>query len=309
MTTTHAYGKLGDHDVLRVGFGAMQLEHADRAHAVEVLHRAVELGVDHLDTAQFYGPVNDLIRTALHPYGDTLRIVTKVGAVTHPTERLAAAQKPAELRAQVEENLRILGTDHLAVVNLRRADIQPGIIATGDQVVDLDSQLAELIALRDEGKVGGIGLSQVTLAQLRQALPAGIACVQNFYNVLTRDHEDVLTLCAERGIAWVPYCPLGSAFERLPSVTDNPVVVANAERLGITPAQAGLAWLLEHSPATLLIPGTRDLAHLADNVAVTGIELDEEATTAFDALNRTGLSGQSDGLPSHTGRVAGADVP
>ncbi|MEV5707411.1 aldo/keto reductase [Actinoallomurus sp. NPDC052274] len=288
MTTSHAYayGKLGDHDVLRVGFGAMQLERADPADAVEVLRRAVELGVDHLDTAQFYGPVNDLIRTALHPYADRLRIVTKVGAVSHPTERLVAAQKPAQLRAQVEENLRTLDTEHLAVVNLRRTDTPPGISATGDQVVDLDSQLAELIALRDEGKIGGIGLSQVSLAQLRQALPAGIVCVQNLYNVLTRGQEDVLTECAEHGIAWVPYCPLGSAFDWLPSVTDNPVVIAHAERLGITPAQAGLAWLLAHSPAALLIPGTRGLSHLADNVAVTRIELDREAMTAFDALDQ-----------------------
>jgi len=286
MTTSPAYGRLGDHDVLRVGFGAMQLEHADPGDAVKVLHRAVELGVDHIDTAEFYGPVNELIRTALHPYADRLRIATKIGAVTHPTERLAAAQQPAQLRAQVEENLRTLGTEHLAVVYLRRADTPPGIIATGDQVVDLDSQLAELIALRDEGKIGGIGLSQVSVAQLRQALPAGIVCVQNFYNVLTRDQEDVLAECAEHGIAWVPYCPLGSAFEHLPSVTDDPVVIAHAERLGITPAQAGLAWLLGHSPATLLIPGTRDLGHLADNMAVTRIELDREATNAFDALHR-----------------------
>ncbi len=286
MTTSqaYAYGKLDDHDVLRVGFGAMQLEHGDPADAVEVLRRAVELGVDHIDTAQFYGRVNDLIRTALHPYAAGLRIVTKVGAVAHQTERLVAAQKPAELRASVEENLRTLGTDHLAVVNLRRADTPPGIVATGDQVVDLDSQLAELIALRDEGKIGAIGLSHVGLAQLRQALPAGIACVQNLDNVLTRGQEDVLAECAEHGIAWVPYCPLGSAFDRFPSVTDNPVVIAHAQRLGITPAQAGLAWLLGHSPVTLLIPGTRDLAHLADNVAVARIELDHEATTAFDAL-------------------------
>jgi pyridoxine 4-dehydrogenase len=286
MNTSPAYRKLGDHDVLRVGFGAMQLEHADPAGAVKVLRRAVELGVDHLDTAQFYGPgtVNDLIRTALHPYADNLRIVTKVGAVTHPTEQLVAAQKPAQLRASVEENLRALATDYLAVVNLRRADMPPGITATGDQVVDLDSQLAELIALRDEGKIGGIGLSHVSLPQLKKALPAGIVCVQNMYNVLSRGHEDELTECAEQGVAWVPFFPLGSAFDRLPNVTDNPVVIAHAERLGITPAQAGLAWLLGHSPATLLIPGTRDLTHLADNIAVARIELDQEAMTAFDTL-------------------------
>ena len=279
-------GKLGQYDVLRVGFGAMQLEHADRGDAVTILRRAVELGVDHLDTAQFYGPgtVNELIREALHPYADGLQIATKVGAVIHPTERLAAAQKPAELRAAVEQNLRTLGVDQIAVVNLRRADMAPGIIATGDQSVDLDSQLAELIALRDEGKIGGIGLSHVSLGQLRQALPAGIVCVQNLYNVLTREHEDVLMECVARGIAWVPYFPLGSAFDRIPSVTAHPVVVAQAERLGITPAQVGLAWLLGHSPATLLIPGTRDLGHLADNMAVAGIELDREATEALDAL-------------------------
>lgn len=280
----YAYGRLGDLDVLRVGFGAMQLDRSDPADAVAVLRRAVELGVDHLDTAQFYGPVNDLIKKALHPYAESLRIVTKLGASTHPAERLIVAQKPAELRAQVEENLRALGTGHLAVVNLRRADTPPGITATGDQLVDLDSQLAELIALRDEGKIGAIGLSHVSRTQLRQALPAGIVCVQNLYNVLSRDQEDVLTECAAHGIAWVPYCPLGSAFERMPAVADNPVVIAQASRLGITAAQAGLAWLLGHSPATLLIPGTRNLGHLADNVAVAHIELDQEATTALDAL-------------------------
>lgn len=281
---THPYGNLGGHEVLRVGFGAMQLEHGDLADAVKVLRHAVELGVDHLDTAQFYGTVNDLIRTALHPYADSLQIVTKVGAVTHPTERLVAAQKPAQLRASVEENLRALNTEHLAVVNLRRLDAPPGITANGEQLVDLDTQLAELIVLRDEGKIGGIGLSQVSLAQLRQALPAGIVCVQNMYNVLSRGQEDLLTECAERGVAWVPYFPLGSAFDRLANVTEDPVVIAHAQRLGITPAQAGLAWLLGHSPATLLIPGTRNLAHLADNVAAVRIELDQEATTAFDAL-------------------------
>ncbi|WP_433306005.1 aldo/keto reductase [Actinoplanes sp. CA-030573] len=278
------YGKLGDHEVLRVGFGAMQLEHGGRDEAVTVLRRAVELGVNHIDTAHFYGAANERIRAALHPYGQGLQIVTKVGAVAHPVERLVAAQKPAELRAQVEENLRALGAERVAVVNLRRADVPPGITATGDQQVDLDSQLAELIALRDAGKIGGIGLSHVSRAQLRQALPAGIVCVQNLYNVLTRDHEDMLAECEAHGIAWVPYFPLGSAFDRIPSVTGHPVVVAQAARLGITPAQAGLAWLLGHSPATLLIPGTRSLGHLAENVAAAGIELDDEATAALNAL-------------------------
>ncbi|GID29709.1 aldo/keto reductase [Paractinoplanes brasiliensis] len=287
---TDEYGKLGDHRVRRVGFGAMQLEHGDREDAVKILRQAVELGVDHIDTAQFYGDgrVNELIRTALHPYGNDLRLVSKVGAVSHPVERLVLAQKPAQLRAGVEENLRTLGIDRIPVVNLRRADMQPGIIAGGDQVVDLDSQLAELIALREEGKIGAIGLSHVSLPQLRQALPAGIVCVQNLYNVLTRDHEDVLQECAARGVAWVPYFPLGSAFDQIPTVTDHPVVVAQARRLGITPAQVGLAWLLGHSPATLLIPGTRSLDHLTENMAVAAIELDSEATAALDALASPG---------------------
>ncbi|MDY7087597.1 MAG: aldo/keto reductase [Actinomycetota bacterium] len=287
---TDEYGKLGDHRVRRVGFGAMQLEHGDREDAVKILRRAVEFGVDHIDTAQFYGDgrVNELIRTALHPYGNDLQLVSKVGAVSHPVERLVLAQKPAQLRAGVEENLQALGIDRIPVVNLRRADMQPGLIAHGEQVVDLDSQLAELIALRDEGKIGAIGLSHVSLPQLRQALPAGIVCVQNLYNVLTRDHEDVLRECAARGVAWVPHFPLGSAFDQIPTVTDHPVVVAQARRLGITPAQVGLAWLLGHSRATLLIPGTRSLDHLTENMAVAAINLDPEATAALDALASPG---------------------
>jgi pyridoxine 4-dehydrogenase len=163
----------------------------------------------------------------------------------------------------------------------------PGVAGgdrAGDQVVDLDSQLAQLIALRDEGKIGGIGLSNISLDQLRQALPAGIVCVQNIYNLLERTHEDVLAECDRQDVAWVPYFPLGSAFANRPRVTDDPVVTAHAKRLGITPAQAALAWLLAHSPRTLLIPGTRDLGHLAENVAAGRIQLDAEALAAFDGL-------------------------
>jgi pyridoxine 4-dehydrogenase len=274
---------------MRVGFGAMQLEsaaHDDRPGAVAVLREAVALGVDHIDTAQFYGPgtVNDLIREALQPYAESLQLVTKVGAVHHPESRIVAAQRPAELRAQVDANLGALGVERIAVVNLRRADAPPGIVVTGEQIVDLDSQLAELIALRDEGKIGGIGLSHVSLDQLRRARPAGIVCVQNIYNMLHRTHEDVLAECDREDIAWVPYFPLGSAFPGFPSVAENPVVVAHAERLGITPAQAALAWLLAHSPRTLLIPGTRSLGHLAENVAAARIDLDAKALADFDEL-------------------------
>jgi pyridoxine 4-dehydrogenase len=288
----YAVGRLGDRPVMRVGFGAMQLEPAataggdDYAAGVAILRRAVELGVDHVDTAQFYGPgtVNELIRTALHPYAEGLQVVSKVGAEHHPRARIVAAQRPEQLRAAVEANLATLGLERLAAVNLRRADAAPGIIATGDQVVDRDSQLAELIALRDEGKIAGIGLSNVSLDQLRRARPAGIVCVQNMYNVLERADEDVLAECERQDVAWVPYFPLGSAFAHQAQVTAHPVVVAHAARLGITAAQAGLAWLLAHSPRTLLIAGTRSPAHLAENVAAAEVRLDAEATAAFDAL-------------------------
>ncbi|MFW8745248.1 aldo/keto reductase, partial [Mesorhizobium japonicum] len=177
----------------------------------------------------------------------------------------------------------------------RRADMPPGSIATGDQLVDLDAQLAELTALRDEGRIGAIGLSQVTVAQLRQALPAGIAAVQNAYNLAARQHEDALQLAAAHGIAWVPYFPLGSAFgddgrahpeplRRLMAVTDLPEVTGAAERLGSTPSQVALAWLLQHSPNVMLIPGTRSSAHLAENLAAGELELPADVVRALDAV-------------------------
>ncbi len=280
-----AFASLGKHRVLRVGYGAMQLEHAASDAATRVLRHAVELGVNHIDTAQFYGNgrVNALIRAALHPYPAGIQLVSKVGA-RHTGSALQPAQRPDELRAQVESNLAALETDRLSVVNLRRLDTRPGIVATGDQVVDLDSQLAELVTLRDEGKVEGIGLSQVDGVQLRQAAPAGIVCVQNIYNLLERDHEPTLNECEQLDIAWVPFFPLGSAFADRTKVTDSPVVIEHATRLGLTPAQAALAWLLGHSPRTLLIPGTRTLDHLAENVDAARVTLDDTARAAFDGL-------------------------
>jgi hypothetical protein len=195
---------------------------------------------------------------------------------------LVAAQRPDQLRAQVDANLATLGAEQLAAVNLRRADAPPGIVAEGDQKVDLDDQLAELSALRDEGKIGGIGLSNVSAEQLRQALPAGIVCVQNLYNLLDRSAEDVLEVCRRHDVAWVPFFPLGSSHPRIPKVTDHPAVTATAERLEVTPAQVGLAWLLAHYAGTLLIPGTSDPAHLADNVAAGDVRLDEEAMAVLD---------------------------
>jgi pyridoxine 4-dehydrogenase len=277
--------------VARMGFGVMQLERAavDRDAALAVLRQAVGAGVNHLDTAQFYGRCNGLIRDALAPYDDDLVLVSKVGADRDADGRLVAAQRPAELRAQVEANLAALGAGRLGVVNLRRLDAPPGILAAGEQVVSLDDQLAELAALREAGKIGGIGLSNVSAGQLRQALPAGIACVQNSYSVLDRAAEPVLGLCREHGIAWVPFFPLGSAgFARLPKVTDNPTVRSIAAELGVTPAQVGLAWQLAHYDGTLLIPGTSSPAHLAENLAVAGIKLPADALASLGRLAAPG---------------------
>jgi pyridoxine 4-dehydrogenase len=293
----HAPGgtvKLAGRPVARIGFGVMQLEPATAGKdaALAILRQAVAAGVNHLDTAQFYGACNDLIREALAPYDDGLVLVSKVGAVWDDDAKpvpLVPAQRPAELRAQVEANLASLGTERVSVVNLRRLDAPPGIIAEGEQRVDLDDQLAELTALRDEGKIGGIGLSNVSGRQLRQALPAGIACVQNSYSVLDRTAEPVLDECRAHGIAWVPFFPLGSAFARLPKVTDNPTVLAIAAGLGVTPAQVGLAWQLAHYDHTLLIPGTANPAHLAENCAAGDIKLPAASLAALDELARPGL--------------------
>ena len=285
--------ELAGRPVARIGFGVMQLERStlDKDAVVAILRQAVGAGVNHLDTAEFYGECNALIREALAPYDDDLVLATKIGAVSDPDAKpfpVVPAQRPTELRAQVEANLASLGTDRLDVVDLRRVDAPPGIIAEGDQVVDLDDQLAELSALREAGKIGGIGLSNVSAAQLRQALPAGIACVQNSYNALERSGEPILDLCREHGIAWVPFFPLGSAFAAMPKVTDNPTVVAIAAELGVTAAQVGLAWQLAHYDKTLLIPGTANPAHLAENIAAGDVKLPAASLAAIDQLATTG---------------------
>ncbi|MBB5784527.1 aldo/keto reductase [Nonomuraea jabiensis] len=275
--------------VSRIGYGAMQLErlHDDRGAAIALLRRAVDLGVDHIDTAQFYGNgyVNELLREAIRPQDDVM-IVSKVGAAPDPhgPVRLRLAQRPEELRAGVEDNLISLGLEQIPVVNLRRTDSGPGIRATGEQVVDLDDQLAVMTAMRDEGKIGAIGLGSVTLDGLRRALPAGIACVQNAYSLVSRDDEDLLALCAAEGIAWVPFFPLGGAFPGLPKVTEEPAARAVAESLGVTPSQVGLAWLLHHAPNVLLIPGTADAAHLEANMAVGDITFDAATLATLDAV-------------------------
>jgi len=280
-------------EVARIGFGAMQLPGrgvwgppADHDRAVAVLRQAVDLGVNHIDTADYYGRSvsNELIREALHPYPEDLVLVSKVGAVRDDDGAWLPAQRPEELRAGVEANLRSLAVDRVDVVNLRLTGPEGGREVPPEEVVDLDSQLAEMVALRDEGKIGGVGVSTVTLEQLRQALPAGVVCVQNPYSLLDRAGEPLLQLCAEHGVAWVPYFPLGSAFPGMPKVTENPTVVEVAGQLGATPAQIGLAWLLAHDEHVLLIPGTSSPDHLLENIGAAQVRLDPATKAALDAV-------------------------
>jgi pyridoxine 4-dehydrogenase len=282
-------GRLGGRTVSRVGYGAMQLErlHHDRPAALALVRRAVELGVDHLDTAEFYGDgfVNGLLREAITPE-DGVVIVTKIGADPNPEGPvpLRFAQHPDQLRASVEVNLRSLGLEQLPVVLLRRADAGPGMKLQADQVVNLDDQLATMAALQDEGKIGAFGIGSVDVHALRRSIPAGVVFVQNAYSLVARDDEAMLELSNAADIAWVPFFPLGGAFAGLPKVTEQPVVVDVATRLGVSPSQIGLAWLLQHAPNILLIPGTANIAHLEANVSAGAIEFDEATMAALDAV-------------------------
>jgi pyridoxine 4-dehydrogenase len=283
---------IGTSTVARVGYGAMQLFEPAPDDAAAVLRRAIELGVNHIDTASFYGPgeVNRRIHAALAPYPEDLVIVSKVGAryTGDDPMPLGAAQRPADLRAAVEDDLSQLGLDQIPVVNLRRMDLGPGVQAEGDQIVDLDDQLAEMIALRDEGKIGGIGISSVPLEILQRALPAGIVCVQNAYSLLDRSQEAMLDVCKAEDIAWVPYFPLGSAFPGFPKVADNPVVIDIAGELDVLPAQVGLAWLLAHAPNVLLIAGTKSIGHLEENLGAGDVVLNADQIARLDAVTAPG---------------------
>jgi aryl-alcohol dehydrogenase-like predicted oxidoreductase len=283
--------ELAGKTVSRVGFGAMQLhwpavrEVPPAESAEAILREAYSGGANLIDTAAFYGDgeVNRLIRAALSPYPEDLMIATKVGAA-ETAEGLVPAQKPTELRAQVEENLAGLGVEALDLVYMRRVDRAPGIVAEGDQVVDLEDQLAELAVLRDEGKLRAIGLSHVSPAQVEAALPVGIAAVQNLYGLLNREDEPTLDLCAAEDLAYVPFFPLGSAFGDRRKVVEEPLVKEIAVDLGATPAQVGLAWLLARHPNVLLIPGTCDPAHLRENLAAADVRLDPSQVERLDAL-------------------------
>jgi pyridoxine 4-dehydrogenase len=278
--------------VHRIGFGAMQLPGPgvfgpprDRSEALGVLRRAVELGVNHIDTAQYYGPdvANELIHEALHPYPDDLVLVSKVGAAREADGGWIPAQRPEQLRRGVEENLRSLDVERVDVVNLRLMGDEDQVGERGP-AIPLEDQLSMMVELREEGKIGGIGLSNVTVQQVRDAMAhTQIACVQNQMSLL-HEAEPMLDLCRDAGIPLVPFFPLGSAFPGIPKVTEQPAVREVADRLGATPAQIGLAWLLARSPYVLLIPGTSSLAHLEENQAVNDVELDAEAIAQLNGL-------------------------
>jgi len=275
---------LGTVTVARMGFGAMQLPGPgvfgpprDRDEAIAVLRRAAELGVDHIDTAQYYGPdvANELIRAALYPYRESLALVSKVGARRDASGGVLRFDSPAELRQGIEDNLRSLSVDHLAAVNLRLMDdAEPG--------QRFDDQLAAMVRAREDGLIGGIGLSNVSRRHLLSALSGTeIVCVQNPMNLADRTSMPVLEECDSRGIAFVPVFPLGSGLRAGNPVLGDPRVVAAAARLGHTPAQIALAWLLSLRPNILLIPGTSSVRHLAENMTAAGIELDAAAREAL----------------------------
>jgi len=276
---------LGPHTVRRVGFGAMQLPGQgvmgpprDHDEALAVVRRAREHGVDHIDTASFYGPdvANQLLQEALDPWPADLKIVSKVGARRDEDGRWLRALAPDEVRAAVARDLETLGIDRLTAVNLR-------VVDTSDEAF-LDA-LEALIGLRDEGAIELIGLSNVDVRQLDLASEhADIACVQNQYGLLDRGGEEVLEVTRERGLAFVPYFPLGSAFGAAPRPAEQPEVQRIAGELEATPAQVALAWLLHHAEHVLLIPGTSSLAHLEENLRAGELALGEEHMAGLDGL-------------------------
>jgi aryl-alcohol dehydrogenase-like predicted oxidoreductase len=274
-----------------MGFGAMQLAGprvfgppADPVAARAVLRRAIELGVDHIDTAQYYGPdvVNELIRDVLHPYPAGLRLVSKVGARRDSQGAILGAQHPDELRAGVEANLQTLQVDALALVNLRLM----GPDARGR--IPLAEQLGALKALQDEGKIESIGLSNAGVDEVVSALElVELGEVQNAYNIKLRDDEGVLRLCADRDIAYVPFFPVGSAFTGGPkSLAEDPTISSVAAKHAATPPQIALAWLLHKDRHVLLIPGTSSVAHLEQNMAAARIALDDDDLAALDGVSR-----------------------
>ena len=283
---------LGDKPINRIGFGAMQLAGPgvfgpprDPEAAQAVLRRAIELGVDHIDTSQYYGPdvVNDLIRETLYPYPDNLKLVTKVGARRDAKGAWLPALSPEELRAGVEDNLRSLRVERMDLVNLRVADEHGGPgVPTAEQVEALQ-------ALRREGKLDLIGISNVTLegAQfaIEQTESGELGEIQNAYSVIDRADEAIVDLAREHAVAFVAFFPLGSAFTGGPAkLAEDPAIGQVAAKHDVLPTQVALAWLLAHYDRMLLIPGTTSVAHLEENVAAGDVTLDgEDMATLEDA--------------------------
>lgn len=276
---------LGDRTVNRIGYGAMQLAGPgvfgpprDRDAALAVLRAALDAGVDHIDTSDFYGPhvTNQLIREALHPYPDRLVIVTKIGAARGADGSWNPAQEPAQLATAVHDNLRNLGLEQLPVVNMRFMGGADHGLGEGS----IEPQLAALAELQRQGLVRHIGVSTATPAQVRQARGiVEVVCVQNQYNLAHRGDDALVDELAAAGIAYVPYFPLGG-FSPLQSDTLSEVAAA----LKATPMQVALAWLLQRSPNILLIPGTASVAHLHENLAAAELVLPADAVVKLDAI-------------------------
>ncbi|GII49257.1 oxidoreductase [Planotetraspora silvatica] len=285
--------KLGDMEINRIGFGAMRLTQTgealtagatprDRGQAVSVLRRAVELGVNHIDTAAFYfSPLrsaNELINRALAPYPDDLVIATKVGPGRDPSGEWLPHATPERLRGQVEENLRQLGRDHLDVVNLR-------IVGTGS----IAERFGALAELRDAGLIRHLGISNVTPGHLAEAQSiAPVACVQNMYGIGVRpDQDEFVRACGEQGIAFVPFYAIAGAGRTAGTTgADDEEVLAVARAHGMSAAQVRLAWTLHRGPHVLAIPGTGDPDHLAANVAAGALRLSEDDLALLDSLHR-----------------------
>ena len=283
---------LGQFTVGRVGFGAMQLPGPgvfgpprDYDQALAVLRRAIEWGINHIDTAQYYGPkvANELIREALHPYPANLALVSKVGGKRDDQGNWLPAQQPDELRQGIEDNLRTLDTDRLAAVNLRVfGGDDPSAPAEVDRDL-FDRQLSTMIKACDEGLIAGIGLSNIAPEHLQIALDrTEIVCVQNAYNLVDRTSQPVLDTCLDHGIAFVPFFPLGSGFTADNPVLGHPAVQRAASKLRRTPAQIALAWTLSVAPNVLLIPGTSSVSHLEENTAVADVEVNDDTKRELD---------------------------
>jgi len=277
---------LGGRPVHRVGYGAMQLAGPgvfgppkDRGTAIAVLREAVASGVNHIDTSDFYGPhvTNQIIREALHPYPDDLVIVTKVGAVRGEDASWIPAPEPEDIKRGVHDNLRNLGVDTLDVVNVR---IMGKVHAPAEG--SIEKQVAALAELQRQGLVRHIGLSNATSAQVAEAQGiAEIVCVQNHYNLIQRDDDALVDELAAKGIAYVPFFPLGG-FTPIQSSALSKV----AQTIGATPMQVALAWLLYRSPNILLIPGTSSLEHLRENMQAAQWTLPDEVRAELDAMGR-----------------------